>query len=96
MCGVGLGWRRGTSSCVLVVKARSCLSKGSVGPSGMLWGVCELGTSYQVAACLLMGTVVVLFCELFDVEHAALKLADLWVGPGLNVEMEAFGRVLAD
>ena len=47
---------------VLVVKARSCLSKGSVGPSGMLWGVCELGTSYQVAACLLMGTVVFLFC----------------------------------
>jgi len=33
---------------------------------------------------------------LFDVEHAALKLADLWVGPGLSVEMEAFGRVLAD
>ena len=29
-------------------------------------------------------------------EHAALELADLWVGPGLSVEMEAFGRVLAD
>ena len=40
-----LGWRRGTSSCVLVGEAGSCLSKGSVWPNAMLRGVCELGVT---------------------------------------------------
>ena len=45
------------------------------------------------AACLL-GRIMFLICWLFGVRHPALELAALWVGPGLSVEMEAFGRAV--
>ena len=45
---------------------------------------------------LLMGRMVVLFYRWFGMRGPALELADLWMGPGLSVEMETFGRVLVN
>ena len=45
---------------------------------------------------LLMGRMVFLFYRWFGKRGPALELADLWMGPGLSVEMETFGRVLVN
>ena len=45
---------------------------------------------------LLMGRMVFLFYRWFGKRGPALELAGLWMGPGLSVEMETFGRVLVN
>ena len=45
---------------------------------------------------LLMGRMVFLFYRWVGMRGPALELANLWMGPGLSVEMETFGRVLVN
>ena len=48
------------------------------------------------AACLLMGRIVFLAYWWFGMRHLVLEISGLWVGPGLNAELEAFGRAFTN
>ena len=47
-------------------------------------------------ACLLMGSTSFLICWRFGMRHPALVFAGHWMGSGPSVEMETFGRALAN
>ena len=54
------------------------------------------GLIWLWAVLLLMVRVVFLFCKWFSMKFPGLAVSGLWVGLGLSVDMEAFGRAPVD
>ena len=67
--------------------------KGSAVSSSVCSGVYRLIWLWAV---LLMVRVVFLYCKWFGMKCPGLEVLGLWVGLGLSVDMEAFGRVPVD
>ena len=62
--------------------------------SSVFWSVYGLGMVLGILSANRQSCVPVLL--MIVVRHLALKLAGFWVGSGLSVEMETFGRVLTN
>ena len=74
------------------------VSEGQCFVQQCVWGVSGLGVAFGSLSANGQGYVPVLLKGKgmrHGMRHLALKLTGFWVGPGLSVEIKAFGRILA-
>ena len=93
-CLVKVSWLGGFVPVLWWVELDLVSLKVSALFSSVFWSVYGLGMVLGILSANRQSCVPVLL--MIVVRHLALKLAGFWVGSGLSVEMETFGRVLTN